>query len=196
MKPAPGAAKARFDAVARQVILALEGAASPNPVPPEGPPMHWPSGDKVALHGRIAAGGRPRWWRTLGQSVSLALVWLVFRLGLRFGRFDPARYRRELAANSDFRKFSDGLMMTLDCPPRTAAKVRAILRRAARAGVVRYGMHLQDEALVTCFVPSPLTPDHMHFIDGAGGGYASAARQMGKAPGPSAAGPGGRPLAA
>ena len=28
---------------------------------------------------------------------------------------------------------------------------------------------------MTCIVPSPLTRDHLHFIDGAAGGYAMAA---------------------
>jgi hypothetical protein len=28
---------------------------------------------------------------------------------------------------------------------------------------------------MTCFVPSALRPDHVHFVDGAAGGYAAAA---------------------
>jgi hypothetical protein len=31
---------------------------------------------------------------------------------------------------------------------------------------------------MTCVVPSALTPDHMHFVDGAGGGYAAAASRL------------------
>jgi hypothetical protein len=31
---------------------------------------------------------------------------------------------------------------------------------------------------MTCFVPTPLSRDHMHFIDGAAGGYAVAASQI------------------
>jgi hypothetical protein len=31
---------------------------------------------------------------------------------------------------------------------------------------------------MTCFVPTPLSRDHMHFIDGASGGYAVAASQI------------------
>jgi hypothetical protein len=69
-------------------------------------------------------------------------------------------------------------MMTVDCSPDAAARLRAILDEAAAAGVVRYGLHMQDAALMTCVVPSVLTSDHMHFVDGADGGYASAARQL------------------
>ena len=31
---------------------------------------------------------------------------------------------------------------------------------------------------MTCIVPSPMTRDHMHFIDGAAGGYAMAASNL------------------
>ena len=34
---------------------------------------------------------------------------------------------------------------------------------------------------MTCFVPSATRPDHVHFVDGAMGGYAAAARAV-KAP--------------
>ena len=47
-----------------------------------------------------------------------------------------------------------------------------------RAGIVRYGLHRQDAAMMTCFTPSALRSDHVHFIDGARGGYASAATAL------------------
>lgn len=31
---------------------------------------------------------------------------------------------------------------------------------------------------MTCIVPSPLSRDHMHFVDGADGGYAAAASRL------------------
>jgi hypothetical protein len=43
---------------------------------------------------------------------------------------------------------------------------------------VRYGLHRQDAAMMTCFAPSALRSDHVHFIDGARGGYASAATAL------------------
>ena len=45
----------------------------------------------------------------------------------------------------------------------------------ARDGIVRYGLYQQDAAMMTCFTPSALRSDHVHFIDGARGGSASAA---------------------
>ena len=106
------------------------------------------------------------------------LVQAVFRLGVDVGRFSPRRYRRQLIDNSDFRKFDDGLMMTLDCTPAAAERIEALLVAARAKGIVRFGLHRQSAALVTCMVPSALRPDHIHFVDGAAGGYAMAARDL------------------
>jgi hypothetical protein len=39
-------------------------------------------------------------------------------------------------------------------------------------------MHRQASALVTCISPVPTASDHIHFVDGAGGGYTAAARAI------------------
>jgi hypothetical protein len=48
-----------------------------------------------------------------------------------------------------------------------------------RRGVARYGLHRQSDALMTCFTPT-VFGHHFHFIDGAAGGYAMAAKGLGK----------------
>jgi hypothetical protein len=83
-----------------------------------------------------------------------------------------------LVENSDFRKYDDGLRMILDCTEELERAVSARLAAAARDGIVRYGVHRQDAAMMTCFTPSALRSDHVHFIDGARGGYASAATAL------------------
>ena len=52
------------------------------------------------------------------------------------------------------------------------------LAKAAAGGIVRYGLYRQDAAMMTCFTPSVMRADHVHFIDGARGGYASAATAL------------------
>jgi len=177
VKQAPGAAAARFAEIASEVIEVLEEAAALNPVPPEGPSLRWPT-RSIDLQSRVANKGQPVWRRRLHVIVNAALAWAVFKLGICVGGFDPKRYRQEIAANTDFRKFDDALMMTVDCSAVTADRLREMLDKAAAEGVVRYGLHLQDEALMTCVVPSVLSSGHMHFVDGAAGGYAKAARQL------------------
>jgi hypothetical protein len=102
-------------------------------------------------------------------------AFVVFRLGLKVGTFAPKLYLQQVVENSDFRKFDDGLRMILDCTPELAAELEQRLLAAAAQGVARYGLHQQDAAMMTCFTPSVMRADHVHFIDGARGGYASAA---------------------
>jgi hypothetical protein len=177
VKKAPGTPQAQFSEATAKVIEILEESASGNPVPMQGPDVHWPSA-AIALQSRVAQIGRPEFLRRLGVIVAAALAWVLFKMGRRIGRFDPDRYRREITANTDFRKFDDGLMMTVDCSTETIERLRDALEDATKAGVIRYGLHTQEQALMTCVVPSVLSSDHMHFIDGSDGGYASAARQL------------------
>ena len=68
--------------------------------------------------------------------------------------------------------------MTVDIDAEQLAAIEARLDAAERAGVCYYGLHRQDSALVTCLVMSPMQPNHIHFVDGAAGGYAMAAAGM------------------
>ena len=95
---------------------------------------------------------------------------------LKLGRFDAAIYASDLVANADFRKFDDGLRMTLDCSPAFADALEA--RLAAAEDFANWGVFRQEAAQVTCFVPSVTERGHVHFVDGAGGGYTMAAKAM------------------
>ncbi len=102
----------------------------------------------------------------------------MLTLGIRIGGFDPDRYRREIVENADFRGYDDGLRMTIDCSPAQADRIEALLRRARDEGIARFGLHREAEALMTCIAPLPSHSDHVHFIDGATGGYTLAAAQL------------------
>ncbi len=106
------------------------------------------------------------------------LYYAIMRFGIRVGRFVPAVYRQQVVENSDFRKYDDGLRMILDCTEELASDLAACLEAAAAKGIVRFGLHRQDAAMMTCFTPSAIRSDHVHFIDGARGGYASAATAL------------------
>jgi hypothetical protein len=105
-------------------------------------------------------------------------AYLIMRFGIKVGGFVPGVYIRQLVENSDFRKYDDGLRMILDCSDALRRELSKRLEAAAASGIVRYGLHSQDAAMMTCFTPSPTRADHVHFIDGARGGYASAATAL------------------
>ena len=83
-----------------------------------------------------------------------------------------------VASNSDFRKYDDGLRLTLDCTSEQIKTVEAILVAARARGEINFGLHRQSHALMTCLVPSGRPDSHLHFLDGLGGGYAKAAEMM------------------
>ena len=170
--PAPGADPAAFRALTEAIVTLVEQSPEAGrPVPVEGPSMRWPP-QGVALEAHTSAG---RWRRTRVLAKTL-LYFLIMRFGIRVGGFAPATYLRQVVENSDFRKYDDGLRMILDCTPDLADRLEH--RLAAAAGTARYGLHRQTTAMMTCFTPSPARGDHVHFVDGAQGGYAAAASTL------------------
>jgi hypothetical protein len=175
--PAKGADPTAFRKVIEDIIQLVERTPDAGrPVPPGGPPLKWPP-QGIEYEARASRRG-PRFVR---RSMVLALTlwaYTVMRFNIKVGNFVPANYIRQLVENSDFRKYDDGLRMILDCTEEVAATLSERLASAAASGVVRYGLHRQDAAMMTCFTPSVMRSDHVHFIDGARGGYASAATAL------------------
>lgn len=174
----PGAQADGFAALADRIIAIAEGLdRGGHPVPTRGPDLRYPP-PGLALEAHTMRVERPFWLRKLLLRGRTLVSYLIFRLGIRLGGFDPVHYRAGINRNADFRKFDDGLKMTLDCDPATRDRLVAELDAAQSAGVIRYGLHEQKEALVTCIVPSAVREDHVHFVDGAAGGYTMAAAQI------------------
>lgn len=170
-------------AAAFQVLLddLITMTAGLNPVPAGGPPWTWPPaglGHEARLRRRP---GVPLVLSRLSVAGRTLVAAAVVRLGLHVGDFQPARYRAQIAANSDFRKYGDGLMMTIDCTPGLSDAIEARLTAAAKAGIVDFGLHRQHAALMTCVVPAPEDAGHIHFVDGADGGYTVAADRLKRA---------------
>ncbi|MBF0546341.1 MAG: DUF3095 family protein [Candidatus Riflebacteria bacterium] len=117
---------------------------------------------------------KPFFAKLLG--ITVAVFSLGWGINLRF--FDPLAYSTSIPAHCDYRKFDDSLRMILDCEPQQVVKLRAYLEGLFKMGEIFYGIHESGEALMTCFVRSTNPGDHIHFVDGAGGGYAMAAKQL------------------
>jgi Protein of unknown function (DUF3095) len=172
--PASGADAAGFRKLIEDIVALVERSPDAGrPVPPGGPALRWPPAG-IEFEARAARGGPLFKRRTLVLAYTL-WAYLIMRFGIKVGGFVPKTYVRQVVENSDFRKYDDGLRMILDCTPELERALTQRLARAASTGIVRYGLHRQDAAMMTCFTPSALRSDHVHFIDGARGGYASAA---------------------
>ncbi|MBU6458071.1 MAG: DUF3095 family protein [Bradyrhizobium sp.] len=175
--PARGADPRAFRKAIEDVVALVERSPDAGrPVPAGGPPLRWPPAG-VDYEARAARGGSLLKRRS-GVLALTRWAYVVMRFGIKVGNFVPKAYVRQLVENSDFRKYDDGLRMILDCTPELAAALAQRLADAAANGAVRYGLHRQDAAMMTCFTPSVMRSDHVHFIDGARGGYASAATAL------------------
>ena len=175
--PSRGADPQAFRKVIEDIIDLVERSPEGGrPVPPQGPPLKWPP-EGVELEARTKRGASLLARRASVLAFTL-FAYLIMRFDIRIGGFVPSRYKRQVVENSDFRKYDDGLRMILDCTPQLERALSDRLNAAAREGIVRYGLHRQDAAMMTCFAPSVLRSDHVHFIDGARGGYASAATAL------------------
>ncbi|HYC18355.1 MAG TPA: DUF3095 domain-containing protein [Pseudolabrys sp.] len=177
--PGPRASPDDFRAVVEAVTRIVEKTPDASrPLPGQGLRLKWPpQGYDLEARASRRAGESVRARKAKVLAMTL-LYFLIMRSGLRIGRFIPAKYTQELIENSDFRKFDDSLRMVLDCTPELAAEIEDYLKEASARGLVRYGVHRQDAAMMTCFTPSPVNPNHVHFIDGAQGGYALAAAAL------------------
>ena len=175
--PARGADAAAFRKVIEDVIALVERSPDAGrPVPPGGPPLRWPPAG-VEYEARAGRGGSMLKRRAIVLAYTL-YAYLVMRFDIKIAGFVPKTYVQQVVENSDFRKYDDGLRMILDCTVELERALTQRLSAAASAGIVRYGLHRQDAAMMTCFTPSALRSDHVHFIDGARGGYASAATAL------------------
>ena len=175
--PALNADPAAFRKLIEDVVGLVERSPDAGrPVPPGGPPLRWPPAG-VDYEARAARGGTLLKRRAFVLANTL-FAYVVMRFGIKVGNFVPKLYVQQVVENSDFRKYDDGLRMILDCTPELERALDQRLAAAASDGIIRYGLYRQDAAMMTCFTPSVMRSDHVHFIDGARGGYASAATAL------------------
>lgn len=136
----------------------------------------WPPG---SLREETALGGRKGGLRRgTGILLEAGLGTLSAWSGISIGGFSGRRYVESLERHSDYCKFADTLRMVIDCTPAEAQAVTLYLAAEQDKGRLRFGAHEAKAALMTCYVPSTEEGEHIHFIDGAEGGYALAAQGL------------------
>src|SRR5262249_26225136 len=97
--------------------------------------------------------------RTFGNSlpkIAMQSLWqyLSTATGVTIGGYDGRAYAASLPTHSDYRKFADSLRMVIDCSSAEADAIESILVESQGAGLIDFGLHRADAALLTCFVQS------------------------------------------
>lgn len=108
------------------------------------------------------------------------LKWVGWWLMLRKRRTDSTdwgRYKRQMIVNTDYRKFDEVLRMVIAGSALQRRQLRSVLDGYRQRGDLVYGIHCAPSSVVTCIV-SDYNTEHVHFLDGANGGYAMAAVEM------------------
>jgi hypothetical protein len=124
-----------------------------------------------------ARGGSAFAWglRVLAETL---LAKAVIARGKPVGGFDPERYKAEIGTNTDFCRHDRTLAFVVDCALDAVEPVQRLVDQRARAEGFEWGAQVSDTALMTCLVTSEAEGVHVHFVDGGGGGYTSAATRM------------------
>ncbi len=111
-------------------------------------------------------------------------LWLQNALGVLFmaaewttSKTQWGNYKEDLAAQTDYRKMDGTLRQVLAGTVEQRAALEAYLQEQYEAGTLVYGLDASDAAMITCLV-FQYEKEHVHFVDGADGGYAHAARDL------------------
>ena len=114
---------------------------------------------------------------TLKMGFEAVLGTILFYFDISIADVEGKKYVSDLVLNTDFQKFDEMLRMVMDSHPKQTSELIEYLDTLYRQGKVYYGAHTTNEALITCLI-FERQEKHLHFIDGASGGYALAAKNM------------------
>ena len=107
--PGPKGNGAEFQSLIADIVaLADEEERNSHPVPELGPKPRFSYKGIDAETRAVAPKGR-RFLARCFITVQTLVLFVCLRMGWTLGSFDTGRYRRDLADNTDFRKFDDGL---------------------------------------------------------------------------------------
>ncbi len=110
------------------------------------------------------------WLRSLGNAI-------LFKLDLSLGNFNPKQYLQELIAATDTLHLAGTLFTLVVGTSTQREQVRAKLDELEEDGQLIYGTSSCPASVMTCYVQK-YDQNHVHFLDGAGGGYTQASKEF------------------
>lgn len=105
----------------------------------------------------------------------LGLMLMQFKS--KVGAMDWGLYKDIVTNATDYKKFDDMLRMVISGDAAQRETLTRYLESKFKDGSLVYGTQVSDRAIMTCLVFEHNGPQ-VHFIDGANGGYALAAKSM------------------
>ncbi|MCX4028175.1 DUF3095 domain-containing protein [Endozoicomonas sp. SM1973] len=137
----------------------------------------WPP-QGIILEAKISKGTKPYWQRYLYLLFNSFIQAILNKCNLSAGSYNAPVYRNQLCDNADYRRFDDSLRLVLDCTNEQTTQIKQLLEEQYQQGQLVYGIHQANQALMTCMVSSLENSQHLHFIDGSGGGFWAASVRL------------------
>ena len=119
---------------------------------------------------------RLKLWR-IKMEYLITLLAMKLHLPIKVNWYQLNKLKDYQIAASDFKKFDGSLKLVLNCQTAARKEWGAYLEDLRQKEKVYYGIHISDRAIMTCLLHSG-SEQEVHFIDGADGGYALAAKMM------------------
>lgn len=121
------------------------------------------------------------WLKRLGYILKVQLQTVIGKilmaLGYKSSATDWSLYKSDLVRNSDYRKFDDMLRVVISGTSSQRKEFLHFLDQKFKSRQLAYGVHITDAAIITCMV-FQYHREHVHFVDGSGGGYVSASKGL------------------
>ncbi len=105
------------------------------------------------------------------------LGFVFMQFGIKVGDMNWGEYKQLVIESTDYQKFDDMLRLVIASNATQRQTLSQFLAQQYQLGELVYGIHVTDRALMTCLV-FERNGQQVHFIDGADGGYALAAKAM------------------
>ena len=105
------------------------------------------------------------------------LGWFLMTFKIQLQDVDWGSYKETVIEATDYKKFDDMLRMVISGNREQREKLSRYLEKNYKNGKLVYGLHTSDRVLMTCLV-FERNGRKVHFVDGADGGYATAAKSM------------------
>ena len=135
---------------------------------------------QLAGESGVRSFGKGKWyrlWYWFKIRYGVITGWCLMKFKRTTAKTDWGNYRKDVAANTDYKKFDDKLRQVLSGSKEQRMKMEEFLEERFRRRELVYGIHFASTALVTCLIFS-YNDAHVHLVDSDDGGYAVAAVKL------------------
>lgn len=125
----------------------------------------------------LARFGRFKWGYFLAEGFKTAVGRFFHGRKVNLNGYNSAVYLKEIISNADTLTLDGRINTIISGTAQQAADFLAYLDACEAGNMLCYGHHENRESIMTCYIQS-FDKNHIHFVDGADGGYTAAAIEL------------------